>query len=75
MQKVWFKKWGWLYRPISISGWILNILAILFNIQIFLAIDRQSHSASDTLYGLFPYLISTFLLLMWIASQTNRQTK
>ena len=33
----------------------------------FTAVDRHSHSATDTLYGIFPYFACTFLLVDWIA--------
>ena len=51
---VWFKPWGWIYRPVSMAGWIAALLVALFCAQVFVAIDRHSHSASDTLYGVFP---------------------
>ena len=42
-----------------------------FWVQVFAAVDRDSHSASDTLYGIFPYVVCTFLLLEWVASKTS----
>jgi hypothetical protein len=30
-------------------------------------VDRHSHSVSDTLYGIYPFFVATFLLLDWIA--------
>lgn len=50
----WFKPWGWIYRPIAWQAWILAIITGSFCVQVFLAVDRHSHSASDTLYGVFP---------------------
>jgi hypothetical protein len=43
----------------------------LFCVQVFLAVDRHSHSASDTLYGVFPYFVPAFVILGWIASRTS----
>lgn len=37
---------------------------------IVLAVDRHSHSVSDTLYGVFPYVVPTLILLNWVASKT-----
>jgi hypothetical protein len=37
---------------------------------VFLAIDRKSHSVSDTLYGVFPFFACAFLLFDWIAGRT-----
>jgi hypothetical protein len=39
------------------------------------AIDRHSHSTSDTLFGLFPYIISCLTLMNWIASRTSGTRK
>jgi hypothetical protein len=46
-------------------------MALLLCINVFVVIDRHSHSASDTLYGVFPYFASSFLLLNWLASRTG----
>ncbi len=75
MRASWFKKWGWVYRPVSWPGTVVLLLALGFCVPVFIAIDRHSHSASDTLYGVFPYFTSSFLLFNWIASNsvTNEQ--
>lgn len=51
----WFKPLGFVYRPVSAMGWSVTFLALGFCIHIFLVVDSRSHSASDTLYGVFPY--------------------
>ena len=68
----WFNAWGWVYRPISWQGWLILGLGVVFCAQVFLAVDRNSHSASDTLYGFFPYLVSTLTLLYWVAAKTSK---
>ncbi len=75
MKKTWFKEWGWVYVPVSWQGWITTILAAVFCIQVFIAVDRRSHSASDTLYGVFPYIVPTLLLLNALASKTSGERK
>jgi hypothetical protein len=40
-----------------VPGWIVSILAAAFCLHIFLFVDGRSHSASDTLYGVFPYWV------------------
>ena len=67
MNKPWFRPLGWTYRPASWQGFVLTVAALAFCVQAFIAIDRHSHSASDTLWGHFPYLASVFLLLNWVA--------
>ena len=50
MKLVLFKRLGWVYRPVSWPGELVVLLALAFCLQVFLAVDRHSHSASDTLY-------------------------
>jgi hypothetical protein len=72
MKNNWFKRIGWFYLPISAQGIVLTLLGLAFCVQVFVAIDRHSHSVSDTLYGVFPYFACSFLLINWIASNTSR---
>ena len=70
--RAWFTPWGWTYRPSSAVGAVLVALAAVFCAQIFLAVDRHSHSVSDTLYGVYPFVVPTLIVLNWIASKTSR---
>jgi hypothetical protein len=67
----WFKPYGWIYRPIAWQGVVLVLLTVAFCIQVFFAIDSRSHSVTDTLYGIFPYVVPSLLVLNWIASKTS----
>ena len=71
MKKYWFQPWGWIYRPVSVAGWFTMLLALIFCVQVFLAVDRHSHSVSDTLYGIFPYVVPCIMLLNWLALKTS----
>jgi hypothetical protein len=71
VQRRWFVAWGWVYRPVTWQAIVLVLLAAVFCIQVFVAVDRHSHSASDTLYGLFPHVVSCLVLLNWVASKTS----
>jgi hypothetical protein len=71
MNRAWFKPWGWVYRPASAIGVLVTIAATVFCVQVFVAVDRHSHSASDTLYGIFPYVVPCLMLLNWVASKTS----
>jgi hypothetical protein len=73
MKTIWFKKTGWFYIPVSVIGVIISLLAISFCISVFLAIDRNSHSVSDTLYGIFPYVVSVFTIVYWIGGNTSHE--
>ncbi len=68
---VWFKAWGWIYRPISWQGVLLIVLTLAFCVNVFVAIDRNSHSVSDTLYGIFPYFVGALGILNWIAGKAS----
>ncbi|HVU13729.1 MAG TPA: hypothetical protein VHD90_20775 [Phototrophicaceae bacterium] len=71
---VWFKPWGWIYRPISWQGMLLIVLTLAFCVNVFVAIDRNSHSVSDTLYGIFPYFVGALGILNWIAGKASAKS-
>ena len=75
MKNEWFKKTGLVFVPISIIGGVMYLLTIAFCITVFIAVDRHSHSVSDTLYGIFPYGVSAFTVLFWIASNRVKTEK
>ena len=53
------------------QGWLVTLLFIAFCINVFVAVDRNSHSSSDTLYGIFPFWVPAFLLWLWIAGKKS----
>ena len=67
----WFAPVGWIYRPASWQGALITLLAFVFCAQVFVAVDRHSHSASDTLYGIFPFVLPALIVLNWIASKSS----
>jgi hypothetical protein len=75
MNKKWFERCGWIYLPVSIGGAVVILLGAIFCAQVFVAINRHSHSVSDVLYGIFPYFACCFLLLNWVASNTSEDRK
>lgn len=75
MKNNWFKKIGWIYFPASAMGWIVTFFAIAFCVNVFWAIDRNSHSVSDTLYGVFPYFVCTLFLFNWIGGNTSAKAE
>jgi hypothetical protein len=70
----WFKRFGWLYVPVSVPGAIVCVLAGIFCFTVFTAVNRHSHSVSDTLYGIYPFFVCTFFLVDWIAGRTSEPT-
>jgi hypothetical protein len=71
MKLNWFKQWGWLYLPASIPAAVICLATVGFCVSVFLAIDHNSHSASDTLYRVFPFFACAFLLWDWIGARTS----
>ena len=67
----WFKPWGWVYRPVSVAGVVLVLATLAFCVQVFLVVDRRSHSVNDTLYGVFPYMVPALMCLNWVAGKTS----
>ncbi len=67
----WFKQVGWFYVPASLPGAVVYLLAALFCFTVFRAVDRHSHSATDTLYGIFPFFVCTSFLLDWLGRRTS----
>jgi len=75
MAQPWFERWGWLYRPVSAAGWGASLLTMAFCVQVAVFADSHSHSVSDTLYKIFPYVVPALLLLDWLASRTSAEEK
>ena len=70
----WFRPVGWVYRPASLPGVVITALALVFCAQVFVAVDRRAHSVSDTLYGVFPFIVPALMVLNWIASKSSAPT-
>jgi hypothetical protein len=71
MNTKWFSRIGWFYLPTTIAGGVLCLLAVIFCLTVFTAVDWHSHSVSDTLYGVFPFCACAFLLLDWVARRSS----
>jgi hypothetical protein len=73
MSKNWFKKAGWIYIPKTFLGVIILLVFLLFCINVFIVVDHKSHSVSDTLYGIFPFIVPAFLVYLWIGSENSEK--
>jgi hypothetical protein len=71
MKTNWFRRCGWFYLPVSIPGAVVFLAAAGFCVTVFRAVDNHSHSATDTLYGVFPFFVCMFLLLDWIGGRSS----
>jgi hypothetical protein len=71
MKTIWFKRTGFLYMPVHLMGALVTLIAAAVSIFFFIAIDRQSHSVSDTLIEFFVYFTCTAFWWKWIAEKTS----
>lgn len=71
MKEIWFKKFGWTYLPIHFIGVLITLFALAVDIWFFIVIDRNSHSASDTLINFFIYFTADAFWWKWIAEKTS----
>lgn len=62
---------GWVYLPWSVAAWVIGAALLALCAQVFVAIDLRSHSVTDTLYGVFPFWASAFLLWNWVGSRAS----
>jgi uncharacterized membrane protein (GlpM family) len=63
----WFVPLRGSFLPVTRQGWLLCLPYLLFLVAVFLWIDRNSHSVSDTLYGVVPYWVACIILMHVIA--------
>jgi hypothetical protein len=75
MKPMWFKRWGWFYRPTTTQGFVVIAGALAFCANVFWAVDRKSHSVSDTLYSVYPFFVTTFLLVDWLARRSSDESR
>lgn len=71
MNNIWFKKFGWIYIPVHSMGLLVTFVGLLTDMMFFVAIDRNSHSASDTLSEFFVYFTCVFFWWRWVAEKTS----
>lgn len=71
MRQHWFKRSGWVYTPIHPAGIFITLAAFAACVWFFIAIDRNSHSVSDTLINFFVYATCTAFWWKWVAEKTS----
>lgn len=68
-----FRDERWLSLPVHPIGWLLLLGAVATDVWFFIMIDRNSHSASDTLINFLPYCASVWVFFSYIASHTSEK--
>lgn len=69
MKLHWYKKQGWIYLPIHITGYLVTIMAVIFLIPVYAAIFRNGHFGWDNLNQMFVYTTCTAFWWKWIAEK------
>ncbi len=75
MKLPWFKRVGIFFKPISVVGWLLQLVGFVYAVYVFIDIDRRSHSVSDTLINfIFNLLIigAVYSLIGYFASSREK---
>jgi hypothetical protein len=71
MNNIWFKKFGWIYIPVHAMGLLITFIGLVLNMVFFVAIDRNSSSASDTWIEFFVYFTCVAFWWRWVAEKTS----
>ena len=77
MQPLWFKAktYGWGWTPCRWQGWAVLALFCGMTAYAFIAIDRASHSASDTLIAFLPLAVFNMVMLIVICLLTGEKPR
>ena len=73
MKTIYFKHVGGFYYPIHAIGWLATLTAAAICVWFFIALDRHSHSASDTLTRFFVYATCVAFWWKWLAESTSER--
>src|SRR3972149_8424447 len=76
MSKHWFgvgRHWGW--YPTSWEGWVVLVGMIVSIVSTVYIVDTRSHSVSDTLFGIFPFVCLTLAFTILVASLMGSSPK
>ncbi|HOK25744.1 MAG TPA: hypothetical protein P5320_03725 [Bacteroidales bacterium] len=68
--KPFFKKFGWIYLPVSLAGWIITVIFAGISLATLVWIDSAYNSLFYTLVRFFPYFIGFTVVWFWIASNS-----
>lgn len=75
MKLNWFTRKGLIYRPASIIGWVILVIAAALSVYTFIDIDHHSHSVSETLINFIFNLLIIGLFYTVLAYFTEAREK
>jgi hypothetical protein len=67
-----FKRFGWIYVPVSIWGWIITIIYVAVSVYTLVIIGQNYSSIKNSLIRFFPYFICFSVIFFWIAENTSK---
>jgi len=79
MARYWFKthKKGIVWYPVSWQGWVVVLAYLSGLIYYFIKVDKTSHSASDTMVGMFiPFFIlsASLIIITYLKAETPKKS-
>jgi hypothetical protein len=69
--KIPFKRFGWIYKPVSVLGWSVTIIYFAISVFTLISIDQSYNSLKNSLIRFFPYFMSFSVVFFWIASNNS----
>lgn len=71
-KNIWFTKVRGSYLPKTWQAWALYVPFILFLVSVVQAAARNTDSASDAFYAVFPQFVCAGVVMTYIASKTSK---
>jgi cytochrome b subunit of formate dehydrogenase len=72
MKNNWFWRYGIIFIPASLTGWIIALSALAYCVYSFIEIDSRSHSVSDTLMNFVFRVFLVYIAFTAIALLTGK---
>jgi hypothetical protein len=66
-----FSKKGWIYFPVTVTGWIIATCYAAITIFTLVAIGKTYNSLRNSLIRFFPYFVGFSVIYNWIASNLS----
>lgn len=70
-----FRKFGWIYLPVSAAGWIITVIYLAVSLATLVWIESVYVSLFYTLVRFFPYFIGFTVIWAWVAYHTSEQVR
>jgi hypothetical protein len=75
MNKIWFKRMGWIYIPVHAFGYAVTIVAVLLMWQMAVFVDNTTYPITKEILDIFLYSTCITFWWKWVAEKTSRQRR